>query len=107
LITPHDGQWLAEGLEHHLTAQAPSWQQAIRSFVRTLQRRLQLDHDHGRQPLADLSPAPESVFETWERLIEQYTDDLITQPVTTPDDTPEAYVINQVAKNDSTADVNA
>ena len=106
LVSKRDGQWLAEGLEHHLMTQAPSWRQAVDSFVRILTKRLQLDHQYGREPLANLSQAPDSVFDAWTRM-EQLQNQIVTERVFAPTAAiPEAYVINQIAESGA-SDINA
>lgn len=105
LVSKRDGQWLAEGLEHHLMTQAPSWRQAVDSFVRILTQRLQLDYKHGREPLANLSQAPDRVFDAWTHR-EQHNQ-LVTERVFAPTAAiPEAYVINQIAQTGG-SDINA
>lgn len=106
LVTPCGDQWLAEGLERHLTAQAPSWRQAINSFIRVLRRRLKIDRERGIEPLSTVDPAPDHVFDAWDNLIKQLEDDLVTHAIPIDDATPEAYVIHENAKNSTAADLN-
>jgi hypothetical protein len=105
LVSSHGDQWLAEGLEKHLTAQAPSWRQAINSFIRILRRRLQMDRQHGVEPLSTVAKAPEHLFDAWAKLLSQLEeDDLVTHSVSR---TPEAYVIHENAKRNAGPGVNA
>jgi hypothetical protein len=108
LVSRRGDQWLAEGLERHLTAQAPSWRQALNSFIRVLRRRLQLDHQRGIEPLSMVERGPEHLFDDWDRLIRQRQSetDLVTHPIPIDDATPEAYVIHENAKNSTGIDLN-
>jgi len=102
LVTKQGEQWLAQGLDHDLAAQGSSDQLAIRSFIRILRARLRLDYQNGRTPLQGIPQAPEHFFQEWERL-ERAQEQLVTQPAADPaDDTPPAYVIQQIVQGGGT-----
>ena len=96
-------QWLAQGLEYDLNAQAPSERQAIQSFVRLLGARVLKDAQLGRIPLAGIEPAPEAFFDSWR-------EDHLSVETATPEshsDIPPAYVIHQVTETSGTRNANS
>jgi hypothetical protein len=102
LVVKQDGQWLAQGLEYDLNAQAPSEEQAFQSFVRQLLARVKRDVQLGRAPLHGVPEAPERFLDLWE---EREDDHLSVEPVSDPESSvPPAYVIHGITK--SVADSN-
>lgn len=98
LVFRREGQYLAQGIDYDLTAQAPSEQQAIRSFVRLLKARLKRDAELGRKPLQGVPRAPRQYLEAWDQ-VEQHRvsqeDGISVEPASDPlTDTPPAYVIH-------------
>ena len=98
LVFRREGQYLAQGIDYDLTAQAPSEQQAIRSFVRLLKARLKRDAELGRRPLQGVPRAPRQYLEAWDRVEHHRVsreDGISVEPASDPlTDTPPAYVIH-------------
>jgi hypothetical protein len=88
-------QWLAQALDHNLSAQGSSDKQAIQSFLRILRARLRADRERGKAPFQGLPPAADRFFELWDRA-ERLHDGLTAEPAYEPDDAPPAYVIKQI-----------
>lgn len=59
LIFPNDGLWIAQGLEHDIVAQGNSIDHVEQRFVHTLVAQVLMDSMEGKEPLANLGPAPE------------------------------------------------
>ena len=59
LIFHHDDLWIAQGLEHDIVAQGSSIDHVEQRFVHTLVAQVLMDLKEGKEPLADLGPAPE------------------------------------------------
>lgn len=98
LVFRRERQYLAQGIDYDLTSQAPSEQQAIRSFVRLLRARLKRDTELGRRPLQGVPRAPQHYLEAWDQLEHDrgnQDDWFSVEPASDPlTDTPPAYVIH-------------
>jgi hypothetical protein len=105
LVLKQEGQWLAQALDHNLSAQGSSEKQAVQSFFRILRARLRADRDHGREPLSGLPPAPDRFFDIWDRKMRELHAGLVTESALEPDGVPPAYVIKQIIQGDGGADL--
>lgn len=98
LVLQDGDQYLAQGIDYDLGAQAPSERQAIQSFVRIFKAHVRRDLELGRAPLEGVPPAPERFFNAWECL-EKGRDGRLNLGVVSnlQDELPPAYVIHAVA----------
>ena len=63
LVRQEDGVWCAQCLEHDIAAQGDSWDQLFRRLSLTVAGQIIVDLKHGKNPLADIEPAPEDLHE--------------------------------------------
>jgi hypothetical protein len=110
LVVCRDGQFLAQGIEFDLNAQAPSEKQAVQSYLRILRARAKYDLDAGREPLAGVPPAPKQYIDAWAQLEEQHRQNSESFPADAALDPLgnqiPAYVIHAIASTSINLDVN-
>ena len=86
------GAWVAQALEHDITAHGSSIEEAKTAFERTVLGYFQLDGKYRREPLASLRPAPDAFWEVWERVATKQTELLLS----TDPSAPPAYIVNAI-----------
>jgi hypothetical protein len=94
VVTRRGGQWVAQGLEYNLSAQAPSDRQAIRAFVRILRAHIRKDIQLGRPLLFGVPGAPNEAIEAWKQIESRASKswESVNQS-DLPPDTPPAYIL--------------
>jgi hypothetical protein len=61
------GVWLAQGVDHDISAQGTTLEHAKHTFALSLLGQVMLDIEAGREPLAGLGPPPAESLEGFER----------------------------------------
>lgn len=103
LVFCQDGQFLAQGIEFDINAQAPTEKQAVQSYLRMVQMRARHDIAQGREPLAGIPSAPKRYIDAWARLEQQHlqaSESFTAEPASDVLGLP-AFVIHALAKNSS------
>jgi len=70
------GMWIAQALEHDISAHGPSVEAARIAFERVVDGYLSLDARHHREPLSTLQPAPRVFWDAWQRVAEKQLQEL-------------------------------
>lgn len=86
------GMWIAQGLEHDISAHGPNVEAAKIAFERVVIGYLQLDERCHREPLSSLRPAPKPFWDAWQRVAQKQTE---TISATDPS-IPPAYAIQAI-----------
>ncbi len=79
---------VAQCLEYDIVAQGPTAREAMQAWADVFAGQIVLDLRAGREPLADVGPAPERYFELFK---EAYR--LEAEPIRLPDEVPHAWMI--------------
>lgn len=88
LIYQEDGRWIAQALEHDITAYGTSVEDAKHAFEQTVAGQVLFDLQRNKAPLQHIEPAPD---EFWDRFHGEAPSDLGKMPL--PDGVPDAYMI--------------
>lgn len=67
LLFQQDGQWIAQCLEHDITAQGETLEEARRGWEHTLVGYLCLSEENGVKPLANVPRAPKFYWDRFEQ----------------------------------------
>lgn len=79
---------VARSLEYDIVAQGDSIDEALAAWADVFAAQIILDVRAGREPLADVGPAPERYFELFKRAKR-----LETEPIRLPDEVPHPWMI--------------
>lgn len=71
LLFQAEGAWIAQALEHDISASGPDIEHAKLAFERTVGGYLTLAERHGVEPLANLKAAPLQFWSIWNRLAQE------------------------------------
>ena len=66
LLFEANGGWVAQGLEHDISASGPDVERAKRAFERTVSGYLQAARKLQIEPLSNLKQAPDVYWQAWE-----------------------------------------
>ena len=92
LFKDSSGMWIAQGLEHDISAHGANIEAVKLAFERTITGYLRLDAQHNREPLSSLRPAPKHFWDSWQRVAKKHTESI---PTTDPS-IPSAYAIQAI-----------
>jgi hypothetical protein len=67
IVFQDQGQWVAQGLEHDIGAQAADLDTLYERFVATLEAEVQMSLESGGAPLAGIAAAPGRFHQMWEQ----------------------------------------
>ena len=77
-VGPQD-VWVAQCLEHDITAQGDTVREAQKDFERTVRGEIVLALEAGREPLAGIAPAPSRYQDLWELAV-RLADSIVVTP---------------------------
>lgn len=93
LMIRDDRAWVAQGLQHDIAAQGDTIEEALERFKRVLASEARFDLRNGQEPLAEVPPAPQSLWDIW-ATSEPLKRDLGPVQMSSPNDMPPAWMIN-------------
>jgi hypothetical protein len=76
---PHSEMWIAQAIEHDISASGPTVEAAQLAFERVVAGYLALDQRHQREPFSTLRPAPQVFAKAWQRIAQKQTQALHIQ----------------------------